>query len=94
VHLWFEGHFGHAVAPLRSLDEAVASWPEVATAVGLWLDDTDGLHVIAPLGLDDLLGMRVRRNAARVSVQTYRERCAAKRYVERWPRVRVIEPSS
>lgn len=92
VHLWFEQHFGHAVAPLHSLEEAVASWPEPATAVGVWLDDEDHLHVIAPLGLQDLLGLRVRRNPARVSIATYRERCASKRYAERWPLVRV-EPA-
>lgn len=91
VHLWFEQHFGHAVAPLRSLDEAVASWPELATCVGLWLDDADGLHVIAPHGLDDLFGGVVRRNPVRVSVQAYRERCASKRYARRWPQVRVID---
>ena len=91
VHLWFEQHFGHAVAPLHSLEDAVASWPEYATAVGLWLDADDRLHVIAPLGLDDLFGMVVRRNPARVSVATYRERVASKRYTQRWPRVTVIE---
>lgn len=91
VHLWFERHFGHAVAPLRSLDAAVASWPEYATAVGLWLDDGDGLHVIAPHGLDDLFGMVVRRNPARVTLETYRQRVATKRYAQRWPRVRVID---
>jgi uncharacterized protein len=91
VHLWFEQHFGHAVAPLRSLADAVASWPETATAAGLWLDDRDHLHVIAPLGLDDLFAMVVRRNPARVSLETYRERVASKRYVQRWPRVRVVE---
>jgi uncharacterized protein len=37
VHLWFEAWFGHAVEPLASLDAAVASWPEYATCVGLWL---------------------------------------------------------
>ncbi len=92
VHLWFEAHFGHAVAPLRSLETAIASWPEPATAVGIWLDDEDALQVIAPLGLADLLGMRIRRNPLRVSVETYRERCASKRYTERWPRV-VVEPA-
>ncbi len=92
VHRWFEQHFGHAVAPLHSLAEAVASWPEPATAVGVWLDGADALHVIAPLGLADLLGLRVRRNPARVSVETYRQRCASKRYAERWPRV-VVEPA-
>ena len=91
VHLWFEAHFGHAVAPLRSLDEAVASWPEFATAVGLRLDDDDVMHVIAPLGLDDLFAMLVRRNPARVSVETYRQRVASKRYAQRWPRVTVVD---
>ena len=91
VHLWFEAHFGHAVAPLRSLGEAVASWPEYATAVGLWLDDADRPHVIAPHGLDDLFAMVVRRNPTRVSVETYRQRVASKRYPQRWPQVRVIE---
>jgi hypothetical protein len=91
VHLWFEQHFGHAVAPLRSLDEAVASWPEFATAVGLRLGEDDRLHVIAPHGLDDLFAMVVRRNPARVSLETYRERVASKRYAQRWPRVTVIE---
>jgi uncharacterized protein len=91
VHLWFEQHFGHAVAPLQSLDDAVASWPEFATAVGLWLDDDDGLHVIAPHGLGDLFAMVVRRNPARVSLETYRQRVASKRYAQRWPRVTVID---
>ena len=90
VHLWFEQHFGHAVEPLASLEDAVASWPEPATAVGVWLDERDVLHVIAPHGLTDLLGMRIRRNPVRVSVQTYRERCESKRYAERWPQV-VVE---
>jgi hypothetical protein len=92
VHLWFESCFGHAVEPLHSLEEAIATWPEPATAVGVWLDDRDALHVMAPHGLADLLGMRIRRNPARVSKQTYRERCESKRYAERWPRV-VVEPA-
>jgi uncharacterized protein len=91
VHLWFEQHFGHAVPALRSLEEAVASWPEFATCVGLWLDDDDGLRVIAPHGLGDLFGMIVRRNPVRVRVDTYRERVAGKRYSERWPRVVVLD---
>ena len=49
------------------------------------------LHVIAPHGLDDLFAMVVRRNPARVSVQTYRERVASKRYAQRWPRVTIVE---
>ncbi|WP_369819220.1 nucleotidyltransferase family protein [Pelomonas sp. Root1444] len=91
VHLWFEACFGQAVEPLHSLADAIATWPEPATAVGVWLDTADALHVIAPHGLDDLLHMRIRRNPVRVSMETYRARCASKRYTERWPQV-VIEP--
>jgi hypothetical protein len=90
VHLWFEGHFGHPVAPLSSLEEAVASWPEFATSVGITLTEDSSLEVIAPHGLNDLFSMVVRRNPARVSIETYRRRIAEKRYAERWPRVTVV----
>ena len=90
VHQWFEAHFGHAVEPLESLQEAVASWPEFATAVGISLDQDNALRVIAPHGLEDLFSIVVRRNPVRVSVETYRERVAQKRYPERWPRVKVV----
>lgn len=91
VHLWFESHFGHAVQPLRSLEEAVASWPEFATSVGVSLGSDDRLEIIAPLGLDDLFDMRIRRNPARVSRETFLQRIASKRYAERWPLVTVHE---
>lgn len=90
VHQWFEGYFGHSVPPLASLDEAVASWPEYATAVGLVLQADDSLRIIAPYGLEDLFAMRIRRNPLRVSVETYRQRVAQKRYTEHWPGVTVV----
>jgi uncharacterized protein len=90
VHQWFEEHFGHAVEPLRSLEEAVASWPEFATAVGISLDQNNTLKVFAPHGLEDLFAIIVRRNPTRVSIETYRQRVAQKRYAERWPRVKVV----
>lgn len=91
VHEWFEQAFGHPVPPLASLAEAVASWPEYATAVGVFLDADDAVQVIAPHGLDDLFALRIRRNPARVSVETYRQRVAQKQYTRRWPAV-TVEP--
>lgn len=89
VHQWFETSFGHAVPPLHSLEEAVASWPEYATAVGVWLSDEGSIEVIAPHGLDDLFALVIRRNPVRVSLDTYRQRVAQKNYTQRWPSVRV-----
>jgi hypothetical protein len=91
VHLWFEDQFGHAVEPLQSLHEAVASWPEYATSVGLRLRADDTIEVIAPHGLEDLFNCVVRRNPTRVSVDTYHMRVQQKKYALRWPRVTVLQ---
>ncbi len=90
VHLWFESIFGHPAEPLTSLEDAVASWPETATAVAVRLDERNQLTVIAPFGLGDLFNMVVRRNPRRVSASTYRERIDSKRYTDRWPRVHIL----
>lgn len=90
VHTWFEAAFGHSVSRLVSLEDAVASWPEFATSVGLTLRDDDSIDVIAPYGLDDLFAMVVRRNPTRVSVDTYRKRIEQKQYQKRWPHVTIV----
>jgi hypothetical protein len=89
VHLWYEHAFGKAVPPLRSLEEAVASWPETATSVAVRLDAEGRVRVVAPLGLEDLFDCVVRWNPARASLTMFRERVEVKRYSERWPRVRI-----
>jgi hypothetical protein len=90
VHLWYEKAFGQAVPPLRSLEEGVASWPETATSVAVRLEADDRVRVVAPLGLEDLFDCVVRWNPARATVSMFRARVEAKRYSERWPRVRII----
>lgn len=90
VHQWFEEYFGHGVEPLESLEDAVASWPEYATAVGLYLRQDGSIEVIAPHGLDDLFNCVVRRNPRRVSLDTYRLRVEQKKYALRWPFVTVV----
>ena len=35
VHLWYARRFGCSVPPLESIEAAVASWPEMATAVAV-----------------------------------------------------------
>lgn len=90
VHHWYADYFGQPMAALNSLEEAVGSWPEYATAVGLYLDAADTLHIIAPHGLDDLFALRIRHNPTRVGIATYQQRLILKRYQERWPLVQVI----
>jgi hypothetical protein len=90
VHLWYRAKFGLDVEPLRSAAGAIATFPEFAACVGVRLTSDDELVVVAPYGLDDLLGMVHRHNPQRASVEEYQRRLAQKRITERWPRVRVI----
>nr|WP_308128932.1 nucleotidyltransferase family protein [Actinoplanes polyasparticus] len=90
VHTWYAGRFGGPeVAPLTSIADAVATWPETATAVVVRLTAADAIEVCAPLGLDDLLNGVWRRNPRRVSEAHSRERLARHQPATRWPRVTV-----
>jgi hypothetical protein len=94
VHTWYARKFGgDAVPPFRSIAEAVATWPETATAVAVRLDDRGELEICAPLGLDDLLAGVWRRNPRRVGVGRSLERLARHRPERRWPGVTVIPPA-
>jgi hypothetical protein len=61
VHLWYAAHFGYAIRPYRSVEDAINTWPTTATCVGVRVD-AEGLRVFAPYGLNDLFGMVVRPN--------------------------------
>ena len=91
VHLWFEEYFGYSVSPLKSSEEAITTWPETSTSVGVRLLPNDELYVFAPFGLDDLFNMTLRRNPKRVTLELFRERAKEKGISQNWPKVRVID---
>ena len=90
VHEWFLNAHSQVVPPLRSLADGIATWPEYATCVGVKLTEHDAIEVIAPHGLDDLFGMKVRHNPIRASAAVFAERVASKRLIERWPLLSVV----
>jgi uncharacterized protein len=90
VHLWYPAKFGYEVPPLASAADGVATWPETATCIGARLERDDAMTVVAPYGVEDLLGLVHRRNPARITVEEYERRLRTKRITERWPRVRVL----
>ena len=56
VHLWYPERFGVIVEPFACCEEGIATFPETASCVGIRLLEDDDLLVVAPHGLDDLLG--------------------------------------
>ena len=59
MHVW------KGLPPHASTADAMIHWLETVTAVGVRLEADDRLTVIAPLGTDDLLGLRCRPTAYR-----------------------------
>jgi uncharacterized protein len=92
VHLWYPPRFGTWVEPFATTAEAVATFPLTAACVGVRLRDDEGIEVVAPYGLGDLLGGVCRHNPTRVSREFYEQWLAARpQWRERWPRLRYIE---
>jgi uncharacterized protein len=89
VHLWYEERFGVPLGPYRSVEQAIATWPTTATAIGVRPAPAGGLHVCAPFGLDDLLSLVVRPNRVLVSEAVYLAK--AERWRRTWPRLTVLD---
>jgi len=93
VHTWYARKFGgNPPAPLTSIEDAIGTWPETATAVVVRIGQGDALEICAPLGVDDLIGGVWRRNPRRVTLAQSLSRLERHRPAERWPRVTVIRP--
>ena len=94
VHTWYADVFGgDPIPPLRSIADAVSTWPETATTIAVRLTPTGAIEVCAPLGLHDLLDGVWRRNPRRVSPEESRRRLERQRPASRWPGVTVVPPS-
>lgn len=77
----------------RDSCDAIAHWPETATAIAARLHH-GRIEVIAPHGIRDLLDVKVRPTPAfRHKMEIYRGRLKAKDWPSRWPRLTLSEDS-
>jgi len=88
VHLWFEGRFGSAYAPLASTDESLTRYAAVVHAVGVRLERDGSIDIAAPFGLEDLFGFVVRPNGALPNEKSFDDKAARVRTL--WPQVTII----
>jgi hypothetical protein len=87
VHLWYAEKFGDALPPYVSTEDAITTFPTTATAVGVQ-PRADGLHVFAPYGLSDLLGLIVRPNKKQITQAIYDAK--VKKWRACWPDLRIV----
>lgn len=75
--------------PYTSSVDALSQWPETATCVAVTMDDQGAVHLAAPLGVADLVGMIVRPSPAFVPrLDRLIERQQGKKWKEKWPKLR------
>jgi uncharacterized protein len=84
VHLWYEGRFGHPIAPYSSCTDAIANFSTTATAIGVRRHDGE-VECCAPFGLDNLFRLIVRPNKRQITEAVYEVKLAQWRSL--WPRL-------
>lgn len=83
----YEEKFGTGLAPYLSTEDAITTFPTTATAIAVQ-PRADGLHVFAPYGLSDLLGLIVRPNKKQITRPIYEAK--VKKWLAVWPDLRVV----
>lgn len=82
VHLWYKKRFGYAIAPYRSTEDAISTFPTTATAIGVRLVGGN-FEIAAPSGLSDLCHLIVRPNKKQITAQIYEAKVSRWRML--WP---------
>jgi hypothetical protein len=71
-----------------SLNEALSEWPETATAIAVKLNDQNKILLNAPLGIDDLVNLRVCPTPCFMRQRkNYEERQLRKNWQAKWPKL-------
>jgi len=84
-------HLRNGDRPYRDISDAIAHWPETATAIAARLHQ-DRIEVVAPHGIEDLLDLTVRPTPAfRHKMEIYRQRLREKDWPSRWPHLKLFE---
>ncbi len=75
--------------PYISTEDAVAHWPETATAIGVTIENGE-LQLMAPCGIDDLVNMIVRPCPKfKGGIDVVKARVQKKGWLELWPPLRI-----
>ncbi len=90
VHQWYRLENGEPIQALKSIEHALSLWVETATAVAVRLNELDQVEIVAPFGLADLFELKLRWNSTLVSRATFLQRIEAKKFLQRWPKLKLL----
>ena len=87
VHLWYARRLGYEILPYRSTEDAIATWPTTATAIGV-RPHGGVLEAWAPFGTTDLFDLVIRPNRVQITPAIYDAKVA--RWIRCWPSLVVL----
>ncbi|MCJ8012443.1 nucleotidyltransferase family protein [Paenibacillus sp. KQZ6P-2] len=86
-------HLINNLPPFTSSVDAISNFTETVTALGLTLDEDDGLVLTAPHGIEDAIRMVVRPTPyylqSEERAQIYEGRVSKKNWSQTWPKVTI-----
>lgn len=75
-----------------STEDAIAHWPETATAIGVTMFPDGTLKIIAPHGLEDLFSLKLRMTPDfGDGHNAFLNRINKKQWLSKWPKLQIIE---
>ncbi|GGH77061.1 hypothetical protein JOD43_001271 [Pullulanibacillus pueri] len=83
-------HIRNGDPPYKNVGDAMSYWPETATAIGARLNEEDNLELLAPYGIQDLVQLKLRPSPKRGDETLFMDRIRKKRWLDRWPRLRMM----
>lgn len=88
----FYAHRWNNLPPYTSATDAISTWPETVTAIGVTLDENNKLKLTAPYGIDDLVNFIVRPSPRfEEGIERVKERMIEKGWKEKWPKITLAE---
>lgn len=90
VHNQARMHERNGDAPYSDMADALRHWLETPTALAVRLG-ADGLELLAPFGIDDLINLRLYPTpAGRLKPEQFKQRLESKGWLTRWPRINLL----
>lgn len=76
--------------PYAGSIDALSRWIETATCIAVKLDENNTLNLAAPLGINDLVELRLVYNTTSVSSKSeFLKRVKEKEWLEKWPKLAI-----
>ena len=86
-------HVKNGHTPYRSTADGVSKFPEVCTAIGVYIDATEEVRLVAPYGNDDLVKLIVRPTPSYTTTDKrdiFEQRMQIKQWQRTWRNLKII----